>query len=85
MDNNLPNDVGNTGITNQPQTCSAKVAASLYAQLEYYFEYAPTTYGMSRERYLATTEGKITLEALEAYRKETGAKDTYAGSMIRDS
>ncbi len=69
----------------QQQACSAEVAARLYAQLEYYFEYAPTTYGMSRERYVATAEGKMTLEALEAYRKETGAEDTYAHSMFRQN
>lgn len=69
----------------QAAACSPEVAERLYALLEYYFEYAPTTYGMSRERYLATAEGKRTLEALEAYRKETGAEDTYAHSMFREN
>ena len=69
----------------QAEACSPEVAERLYALLEYYFEYAPTTYGMSRERYLATVEGKRTLEALEAYRKETGAEDTYAHSMFREN
>lgn len=69
----------------QAEACSPEVAERLYALLEYYFEYAPTTSGMSRERYLATAEGKRTLEALEAYRKETGAEDTYAHSMFREN
>ena len=59
------------------------MADRLYALLEYYFEYAPTTYEMSREAYDATSEGKRTKEALEAYRKETGAEDSYAHSMFR--
>jgi hypothetical protein len=66
-------------------TCSAEVAERLYTLLEYYFEYAPTTYGMTREAYDATSEGKRTKEALEAYRKETGAEDTYAHSMFRQN
>jgi hypothetical protein len=83
---NQNQNIDNTaGTVAQQQACSAQVAALLYAQLEYYFEYAPTNYDMSRERYLATAEGKRTLEALEAYRKETGAEDTYAHSMFRQN
>ena len=58
--------------------CSPEVAAQLYSRLEYYFEYAPVIYGMSRAAYEATMEGKLTRQALEDYRKETGARDTYA-------
>lgn len=63
--------------------CSAEVAERLYALLEYYFEFAPASHGMSRESYHATAEGKRTKEALDSYRKETGAKDTYVNSMFR--
>ena len=67
------------------KACSAEIAERLYAMLEYYFEFVPTAYGMSREAYDATMEGKRVKEVLEAYRKETGAEDTYANSIFRES
>lgn len=52
--------------------CSAELSRLLYHRLEYYFEYAPVIFSMSKEAYDATAEGKQTKEALERYRSETG-------------
>lgn len=59
--------------------CSAKAAAMLYAQLEYYRAYMPSILKWSEEQYAATQEAKNADAALDAYRRETGAEDTYAG------
>lgn len=67
----------NPGEVAPVAACSPELARQLYRLLEYYFEYAPTTYGMSRESYLDTEEGKRVQKALEEYRKETGAEPTY--------
>lgn len=54
-----------------------RLADALYDRVEYYREYAPHMLRMSPQSYAETMEAKLTDQALEAFRKETGAVKTY--------
>lgn len=61
----------------KPTQVSIEVAEALFDCLDYFSEYLPSIYGMSRAAWEITDEGKRTMAALRAFVEETGIQRTY--------